>query len=370
MNHKKYWNQGAILVMFALILPTLFIFTGFGYETGKLYMRKAVLQNTADSAALAGIIQMRQQSNNEGMHNLTLTVPDNAAKETDTSVPDSAADEYLRKNSGNQFSIEKKGQTVFTSLYKAAGENKETYYYSVTVTETVPLFFMRFAGINESDVGANAIAYWEKPNKPAKDWYHMFHWELAQIPAEERLAYDQHALLNMAKLFLGKTAKQALKIINPNNPNVSESYLKQGKEVLILNYQDKQNDDTYIETFIGFSDTRSPQAINWSRDDFGEYSEALGYIPLDTYDPELGHFEDMRFFFSDWMLQDWPDVDNNKRTFRISFKFNEQGIITEARIRVNRKRNYLHELDMTVKSDGYAGQTNPGMSGAYTDNAL
>ena len=78
----------------------------------------------------------------------------------------------------------------------------------------------------------------------------------------------------------------------------------------------------------------------------------------------------MRFFFSDWMLQDWPDVDNNKRTFRISFKFNEQGIITEARVRVNRKRNYLHELDMTAKSDGYTGQTNPGMSGAYTDNAL
>lgn len=126
----------------------------------------------------------------------------------------------------------------------------------------------------------------------------------------------------------------------------------------------------YNETFIGFGDTRSPQAINWSRDDFGEYNESLGYIPLDTYNPELGHHEDMRFFFSDWVLNDMPDVDNNKRTFRISFKLDESGHINEARVRINRSRNYLHELDMTVKADGYKGQTDPTKTGAYTDKAL
>ena len=198
----------------------------------------------------------------------------------------------------------------------------------------------------------------------------MFHWELALIPAEERLAYDQHALINMASLFIGRTPKQALKIINPTNPQANESHIRNGKEILILNYQDKQNDDTYIETFIGFGDTRSPQAINWSRDDFGEYNESLGYIPLDTYNPELGHHEDMRFFFSDWVLNDMPTVDNNKRTFRISFKLDESGHINEARVRINRKRNYCHELDITVKANGYAGQTDPEAHGTYTDNAL
>lgn len=367
---KKFWNRGAILVMFAIALPTLFIFTGFGIETGQLYMHKAILQNTADAAALAGTAAIQTSFDGKERSRLVQVVPDDAEKEINTDVPDNGADEYLRKNSNNKLTIQKKGTDVFTSLYKKKDGNKDLYYYSVTVKEVVPLFFMRFAGFDKSDVAANAISYCEVQNKPAKDWYHMFHWELAQIPTEERLAYDQHALINMASLFIGRTPKQALKIINPTNPQANENHIKNGKEILILNYQDKQNDDTYIETFIGFGDTRSPQAINWSRDDFGEYNESLGYIPLDTYNPELGHFADMRFFFSDWVLTDMPDVDNNKRTFRISFKLDENGLISEARVRINRKRNYYHELDITVKNDGYAGQTRPESHGSYTDNAL
>lgn len=360
-------NKGTVLVMLALLLPLIFMFTGLAVDTGSLYAQKARLQNIADAAALAGATALQDKDDNKNAINLVLVLPDEKEAAEGINIANARADEYIRKNSGNELTID----NATTKLYKKTEDNGDTlYYYFLAVQYTTPTYFMKIVDINETTVGAAAIAVYRQPKKQTKDWYHMFHWELALIPAEERLAYDQHALINMASLFIGRTPKQALKIINPTNPQANESHIKNGKEILILNYQDKQNDDTYIETFIGFGDTRSPQAINWSRNDFGEYNESLGYIPLDTYNPELGHFTDMRFFFSDWVLTDMPDVDNNKRTFRISFKLNEQGVISEARVRINRKRNYYHELDITVKNNGYAGQTHPELHGAYMDNAL
>lgn len=361
-------NKGAILVMLALLLPLIFMFTGLAVDTGSLYAQKAKLQNTADAAALAGATALQEKYKVQTVINLALVLPDEKEKaEKEIDIANARADEYIRKNSGNELTL----ANATTQLYKKSEDNGDTlYYYFLAVEYTTPTYFMRIIDINDTTVGASAIATFKVPKKMEKDWYHMFHWELALIPAEERLAYDQHALINMASLFIGRTPKQALKIINPTNPQANENHIRNGKEILILNYQDKQNDDTYIETFIGFGDTRSPQAINWSRDDFGEYNESLGYIPLDTYNPELGHYEDMRFFFSDWVLNDMPTVDNNKRTFRISFKLDESGHINEARVRINRSRNYLHELDMTVKADGYKGQTDSTKTGAYTDKAL
>lgn len=360
-------NKGSVLITLALLLPLILMFTGLAVDTGSLYAQKAKLQNTADAAALAGATALQEKHEVQTAINLALVLPDEKEKvEKEIDIANARADEYIRKNSGD-LTID----NATTRLYKKSEDNGDTlYYYFLAIEYTTPTYFMRIINVNDTTVGASAIAMFKVPKKQEKDWYHMFHWELALIPAEERLAYDQHALINMASLFIGRTPKQALKIINPTNPQANESHIRNGKEILILNYQDKQNDDTYIETFIGFGDTRSPQAINWSRDDFGEYNESLGYIPLDTYNPELGHHEDMRFFFSDWVLNDMPDVDNNKRTFRISFKLDENGLISEARVRINRKRNYYHELDITVKSNGYAGQTNPEAHGSYTDNAL
>lgn len=360
-------NKGAILVLTALLLPIILMFMGLAVDTGSLYAQKARLQNIADAAALAGAGALREKDGTDTKTNIVLVLPDDKETAEGIEVANTGANEYIRKNSGDELSID----NTTTSLYKKTDDNGDVlYYYFLAIQYTTPTHFMKIIDINEATVGASAIAVYRKPKKIEKDWYHMFHWELAQIDATERLAYDQHALINMASLFIGRTPKQALKIINPTNPQANESHIRNGKEILILNYQDKQNDDTYIETFIGFGDTRSPQAINWSRDDFGEYNETLEYIPLDTYNPELGHFEDMRFFFSDWILTDMPDVDNNKRTFRISFKLDSNGLISEARVRVNRKRNYLHELDITVNNNGYAGQTHPEASGSYTDNAL
>lgn len=366
-NGNRPDTRGSVLVLTALLLPLLFMFAGLAVDTGSLYAQKARLQNIADAAALAGAGTLRNKDGEDTPINLALVLPDDKEPAEGVAIANAGADEFIRTNSGNELSI----ADATTSLYKKTDDNGDTlYYYFIAVQYTTPTYFMKIIDINETTVGAGAIAVYRKPKKIEKDWYHMFHWELAQIDAAERLAYDQHALVNMASLFIGRTPKQALKIINPTNPQANENHIRNGKEILILNYQDKQNDDTYIETFIGFGDTRSPQAINWSRDDFGAYDETLGYIPLDTYDPALGHFADMRFFFSDWMLQDWPTVDNNKRTFRISFKLDANGLISEARVRVNRSRNYLHELDMTVTNSGYAGKTHPEATGAYTDTAL
>lgn len=379
LNNEK----GSILTMFALLLPMIFSFVGLAYDTGFLYMQKAYLQNVSDSASLAGMISLRDvwwSSDKYEIENvrLVLAVPDNAVLVDDyeeNHIVDSGADNYLRVNSNNDFSINDKlsnSGRVFTHLYKVTdteNNKKVTYYYKVITSKEYGLFFMRVLDINTSWVGAEAISCCERTEKTiTKDWYHMFRWELAQITSEERLLFDQQSLIKIAKLFIGKTTYQARHIIN-NHPDVSDSFLIQGHEVLILNYRDNDNDDTVINTQINFSDSRAPQTINWTRDDYGEFNETLNYIPISTYNPELGHFEDMRFFFSDWMLQAMPSVDSNRRSIRISFKV-ENGVISEARVRVNRSRNYLHELDVTVKSNGYEGKTNPDKTGSYTDNRL
>ena len=61
-SYKDILNKrGAVMVLFAILLPVLFGFVGFGFDVGLLYMQKGKLQDIADATALAGAAHLGEE---------------------------------------------------------------------------------------------------------------------------------------------------------------------------------------------------------------------------------------------------------------------------------------------------------------------
>src|SRR5512141_1831293 len=58
-------RRGSVAVMFALVLPVIIGFAGFGVETSYWYIKKLQLQSAADAAAYAGAMEKRSGSNTD-----------------------------------------------------------------------------------------------------------------------------------------------------------------------------------------------------------------------------------------------------------------------------------------------------------------
>ena len=61
----KKSQRGAVIVLFALLLPVLFGFMGLGIDVGLAYVEKGKVQDIADSAALAGAAKLSANGNND-----------------------------------------------------------------------------------------------------------------------------------------------------------------------------------------------------------------------------------------------------------------------------------------------------------------
>ena len=57
----KKSQRGAVIVLFALLLPVLFGFMGLGIDVGLAYVEKGKVQDIADSAALAGAAHLSDE---------------------------------------------------------------------------------------------------------------------------------------------------------------------------------------------------------------------------------------------------------------------------------------------------------------------
>ena len=56
-------ESGYILIVTALLLVPLVVFTGFGVDLGSWYAQAAKQQRAVDAASLAGVVQLPNQSN-------------------------------------------------------------------------------------------------------------------------------------------------------------------------------------------------------------------------------------------------------------------------------------------------------------------
>ena len=61
----KNCQRGAVIVLFALLLPVLFGFMGLGIDVGLAYVEKGKVQDIADSAALAGAAKLSADGHND-----------------------------------------------------------------------------------------------------------------------------------------------------------------------------------------------------------------------------------------------------------------------------------------------------------------
>src|SRR5690606_34016582 len=55
-------RQGATLVIVALLTVVLFAFTAFAIDLGRAYLSRTQLQTTADAAALAAVVEIRERT--------------------------------------------------------------------------------------------------------------------------------------------------------------------------------------------------------------------------------------------------------------------------------------------------------------------
>ena len=53
-SRKIFKRRGQALVLYALLIPLLFLFVGMGIDLGWYFINVSRLQNAADAAALAG----------------------------------------------------------------------------------------------------------------------------------------------------------------------------------------------------------------------------------------------------------------------------------------------------------------------------
>lgn len=133
---KKHWKQkGGVFVLTALALPFFLACVGVAIDVGNLYIHKSRLQNAADAAALAGGREFANQGETVAYH-------PNA---------DTEAQSYTNLDMATLG-----GGALTDQRYKAQQVDEDTILYGVRLTETVPLYFMRIFGMEDTPVVADA----------------------------------------------------------------------------------------------------------------------------------------------------------------------------------------------------------------------
>ena len=176
MQHGKFFSKaiqlkedilqyGQAMVLFALFVPTLFIFAGMGLDLGWYYLNVSRLQNAADAAAVAGARELANFHSIAEEYDITLVDNKFAAYpeldiDIETAPGDKVAAEYARKNLssdnkaealkddyGNIYSYtmtdnwsEDHNSEVTMTPY--LGHDGENFYYVVYLVENIKHFFM------------------------------------------------------------------------------------------------------------------------------------------------------------------------------------------------------------------------------------
>ncbi len=129
--NRGYSQRGAFLILVAFLLPLIMAMLGFVIDFGNVYWHKSVLQNCADASSLGGA-----KAGDKG-------------KTFKKSDADSMADKLLAKN--KRYDSKKKSYQYLGSK----SDPKNTHYYVVTLTEKVPMYFLKYFGYNEMEIEAS-----------------------------------------------------------------------------------------------------------------------------------------------------------------------------------------------------------------------
>ncbi|HOQ98432.1 MAG TPA: pilus assembly protein TadG-related protein [Anaerolineae bacterium] len=126
---RRRWERGQTLVVVAVLIVGLVAFLGLVIDGGNVYAERRQMQNAADAAALAGA---REWARTQG---------------SDPAAVYAAVEQYA-----NQFDEPERGIDVVASAIITGT------HVTVTVSETVPAYFIPVIGISSLQVGAVARA--------------------------------------------------------------------------------------------------------------------------------------------------------------------------------------------------------------------
>lgn len=314
----KLWEQkGATLVMTAILTPILFAFIGIAFDLGRLYMEKGRMQHLADAAVLAALTEFKQSENYvAGTGSLTSSLPlaasSDGTMDNIKAKADTAADEYLVKNSGEAvFRIN--SDRVTTTVYRLIiGEDNSTntttytYYYEMILSKDYPLTFSRVVYPHDIEVRAGAVCKVDinevreviSYTRARELWGNISNVSKGMLLATDsatRLDADIEALTNLASFFLNKTQAEIKTLLGLNSANGA----------LLGHYQENDGVSTYTKSAMNADD----------------FFHALTGNESEAFDAT------QRYFFSDYAVQnqDGPKL-------WLNFK---NGVVTGARVAIN-----------------------------------
>jgi Flp pilus assembly protein TadG len=140
MRQIRFCQKGSIIVLFALLLPTILAFTGLAVDLSYVYVQRSHMQNVADAAALAGATKLG----------------------TSNDAAQTLAETYITKNRDASDS----GETVG---YTFPSENN-LKKIRVDITKDVPLFFWRYFGFDTMNLTVHATSSYQGASKNIFDY--------------------------------------------------------------------------------------------------------------------------------------------------------------------------------------------------------
>ena len=171
-------QRGQVMVMYALLVPLLFLFVGVGLDLGWYYLNVSRLQNAADAAVVAGAHALINDTENFSDYSYDGTIisidetADTTASEKSTSAGDEVASEYALKNLSDDASAQQneatytmtdnwsKDQSSTVTLTPSLREDTDgNLYYVVRIAEQVRHLFMpgRFEDMNAPVVAVAGV---------------------------------------------------------------------------------------------------------------------------------------------------------------------------------------------------------------------
>ena len=294
-------KKGAVMTLFAILLPVLLAFTGIAVDLGRLYMEKGRLQNIADSAALAGMAELKAQNKGDGQ--LVTSMPVGAITVNEEELLETAntgANEYLRKNSGDIFNLENvTGKKVLkTAIYRLKNsDGKYSYFYEVILGNEYPLYFAQIIYPNDMLVRAGAVAQFDKIidtvdistyQEALALWGDKNSNTFTSDTSDARLKADQLALANIARFFLGKNKKFVSALLNA----ITSAGLSGNNKEILLGH--------FIKNAQGKTD--------FSYDNLNQNSENVhlfNWIQGDYESTTNNNSEHLNFLFSDYIINNY-----------------------------------------------------------------
>lgn len=158
-------QKGAVIVLTAVVMPLMLIGAGFAIDLGNIYQRKSRLQDTADAAAIAGVLELTRLK--ESYPNINVTNQElnsyasagnddyNVNTASDSSTIDHAwkiAERYVGRFNNNTYNSSK------LTMNRTFTPNADLNTYHVKLTETVSTHFMQYFGVDDIKIQATATA--------------------------------------------------------------------------------------------------------------------------------------------------------------------------------------------------------------------